>query len=243
MALDKKQLGSALNTIAYGQAMMAAVRDYAKELNENEQQGPCCQGTDINVDELLDDPELERLHRDRLAAMRQEAERRAALQRAGHGTYTEISEGEFLETVTKTDAVVCHFFHKDFERCKIVDKHMAELARKYMEARFIKLSAPDSPFFTVKLGIKVLPAVVLFKGGVSVARLVGFQQLGGRDDFSTAALEAQLTAAGILGGVRRGAAAAGGGEESEGEEDQAAASIRRGIVHKGSDDESSDFDE
>jgi hypothetical protein len=27
---DKKQLGSALNTIAYGQAMMAAVRDYAK---------------------------------------------------------------------------------------------------------------------------------------------------------------------------------------------------------------------
>jgi hypothetical protein len=76
--------------------------------------------------------------------MRQEAERRAALQRAGHGTYTEISEGEFLETVTKTDAVVCHFFHKDFERCKIVDKHMAELAPRYMEARFIKLSAPVS---------------------------------------------------------------------------------------------------
>jgi hypothetical protein len=76
--------------------------------------------------------------------MRQEAERRAALQRAGHGTYTEISEGEFLETVTKTDAVVCHFFHKDFERCKIVDKHMAELAPRYLEARFIKLSAPVS---------------------------------------------------------------------------------------------------
>jgi hypothetical protein len=34
-----------------------------QELKENEQQGPCCQGTDINVDELLDDPELERLHR------------------------------------------------------------------------------------------------------------------------------------------------------------------------------------
>jgi thioredoxin-like negative regulator of GroEL len=101
----------------------------------------------------------------------------------------------------------------------------------------------DSPFFTVKLGIKVLPAVVLFKGGVSVDRLVGFQQLGGRDDFSTAALEARLKAAGIVGGVRHNAAAAAGGEESEEEEDQTAASIRRGIVHKGSDDESSDFDE
>uniref|UniRef100_A0A383W9Y6 Phosducin domain-containing protein n=1 Tax=Tetradesmus obliquus TaxID=3088 RepID=A0A383W9Y6_TETOB len=241
MALDKKQLGSALTTIAHGQAMMAAVRDYAKELKENEQQGPCCQGMDINVDELLDDPELERLHRDRVAAMKQEAERRAALQQAGHGSYSEITEGEFLEVVTKTDAVVCHFFHKDFERCKIVDKHMGELAPKYMEARFIKLSAPDSPFFTVKLGIKVLPAVVVFKGGVSVDRLVGFEQLGGRDDFSTAALEARLAAAGIRTGVRKGAAAAG--EESEEEECQVAASIRRGIVHKGSDDESSDFDD
>jgi hypothetical protein len=34
-----------------------------QELKDSEQQGPCCQGTDINVDELLDDPELERLHR------------------------------------------------------------------------------------------------------------------------------------------------------------------------------------
>eukprot|EP00878_Enallax_costatus_P022538 GHUV01023912.1.p1 GENE.GHUV01023912.1~~GHUV01023912.1.p1 ORF type:complete len:136 (+),score=18.68 GHUV01023912.1:213-620(+) len=81
-------------------------------------------------------------HRDRLAAMKQEAERRATLERQGHGTYTEISEGEFLEVVTKTENVVCHFYHKEFERCKIVDKHMAMLAKKYMEARFIKISAP-----------------------------------------------------------------------------------------------------
>lgn len=87
--------------------------------------------------------------RDRLAAMKQEAERRATLQRQGHGTYTEITEGEFLEVVTKTENVVCHFFHKEFERCKIVDKHLAALARKYMEARFIKISAPVS---TVLLG-------------------------------------------------------------------------------------------
>jgi hypothetical protein len=38
--------------------------------------------------------------------------------------------------------VVCHFFHKDFERCKIVDKHLGLLAKKYLETRFIKLSAP-----------------------------------------------------------------------------------------------------
>lgn len=44
----------------------------------------------------------------------------------------------------------------------------------------------DAPFFTVKLGVKVLPCVVLFKHGRSVDRVVGFDQLGGKDDFPTA---------------------------------------------------------
>ena len=41
--------------------------------------------------------------------------------------------------------MVCHFFHRDFERCKILDKHLAILARKYFDTRFIKLSAPVRP--------------------------------------------------------------------------------------------------
>ena len=40
---------------------------------------------------------------------------------------------------------MCHFFHRDFERCKILDKHLAILARKYFDTRFIKLSAPVRP--------------------------------------------------------------------------------------------------
>ena len=46
-------------------------------------------GRDIDVDDLLDDPELERLHAERLAAMQREAEKRAQLQRKGHGEYEE----------------------------------------------------------------------------------------------------------------------------------------------------------
>lgn len=61
-----------------------------------------------------------------------------------HCLHAEITEGEFLEVVTKTENVVCHFYHKDFERCKIVDKHLAALAKKYLEARFVKISAPVS---------------------------------------------------------------------------------------------------
>ena len=45
---------------------------------------------DVDVDDLLDDPELERLHAERLAAMHKEAEKRAALQRKGHGELQEV---------------------------------------------------------------------------------------------------------------------------------------------------------
>ena len=50
----------------------------------------------------------------------------------------------------------------------------------------------DTPFFTVKLNIKMLPCIVCFIHGVSVHRIVGFDGLGGLDDFKTDALEGQL---------------------------------------------------
>ena len=55
-----------------------------------------------------------------------------------------MEEGDFLEIVTQTQRVVCHFYHRDFERCKLLDKHLQILARKYFDTRFIKLSAPVS---------------------------------------------------------------------------------------------------
>ncbi len=50
-----------------------------------------------------------------------------------------------MEVVTREPRVVCHFCHRDFERCKILDRHLALLARKFLDTRFIKLSAPVLP--------------------------------------------------------------------------------------------------
>jgi len=96
---------------------------------------------EIDVEDLKDDPELERLHSERLAQLQQEAEKRQEMQRKGHGEYQTIEEGDFLEAVTKTHLTVVHFFHLDFERCKIMDKHLAELCKKYFETRFVRISA------------------------------------------------------------------------------------------------------
>ena len=46
----------------------------------------------------------------------------------GFGEYREIVEEEFLPSVTKSEFCVVHFFHRDFERCKIMDKHLLAIS-------------------------------------------------------------------------------------------------------------------
>ena len=74
------------------------------------------------------DEEEEKLMRSlkeqRIEAMKEEYAENQTNKTLGHGQYTEIVEAEFLPTVTKTQYVVCAFFHKDFERCKIIDMHL-----------------------------------------------------------------------------------------------------------------------
>lgn len=103
----------------------------------------------------------------------------------GHGEYREITEEEFLPSVTSSKYVVCHFYHQDFERCKIVDMHLREIAKHHNEAKFIYLNAEKAPFFIQKLAIQVLPTIVCFIDGVATDRVVGFEELGSRDDFPT----------------------------------------------------------
>ncbi|GKC33564.1 thioredoxin domain-containing protein PLP3A [Tanacetum coccineum] len=61
---------------------------------------------EVDLDELMDDPELEKLHADRIAALKREAEKRQSLTKKGHGEYREISEGDFLGEVTGSEKVV-----------------------------------------------------------------------------------------------------------------------------------------
>ena len=49
-----------------------------------------------------------------------------------------------------------------------------------------------------KLQIQVLPCVVMFKKGIACDRIVGFEELGGVDDFTQIRLEKRLTEQGII---------------------------------------------
>jgi len=60
------------------------------------------------------------------------------------------------------------------------------------------VQADNAPFITQKLQIQLLPCVVMFKDGVAVDRIVGFDELGGKDDFPTSQLEDRLSKSGVL---------------------------------------------
>ncbi|KAK9794353.1 hypothetical protein WJX73_000878 [Symbiochloris irregularis] len=195
--MNKEKFNSQLSAITQGQAMVAAIRDYQKELLENEKAGSRTHDA-VAMQELMKDPELEHLYAERLASMQKEAEKRAKLERKGHGELQEVQEADFLEVVTNTDRCVAHFCHADFERCKILNQHLTVLAKKYFGTRFIKLSAPDAPFFTVKLQVKVLPCMIMFLNGVASDRTVGFDEFGAKDDFPVSVVERRLLNSGVI---------------------------------------------
>ncbi|KAK8270542.1 hypothetical protein V6Z12_D11G204100 [Gossypium hirsutum] len=197
--MDPNSVKSTLSNLAFENVMAAAARDYKKEMLAQEKaQSSTSVNQEVDLDELMDHPELEKLHADRITALKKEAEKREALKRQGHGEYREISEGDFLGEVTGSEKVVCHFYHKEFYRCKIMDKHLKALASKHLDTKFIKLDAENAPFFVTKLAVKTLPCVLIFKKGVAVDRLVGFQDLGGKDDFVIRTLEVVLIKKGIV---------------------------------------------
>ena len=148
-----------------------------------------------DLDEI--DSEEERIMQQEMEKMRKTAESKREdmakrVKTEKYGNYTEIIETEFLDTMLKNEKVVCHFYHKDFERCKIIDKHLQIIAQQHRETLFVKINAEKTPFFTAKLNVRVLPTIILFVKGKSIHRFIGFQDFGMNDDFPTINLARQL---------------------------------------------------
>ncbi|KAJ0396070.1 hypothetical protein P43SY_008752 [Pythium insidiosum] len=168
--------------------------------------------------ELDQDPELERLRASRLAQLQAQHKKQQELLAKGHGEYREITQDEFLKEVTSSPLVLVHFYHNDFERCKIMDMHLNRLAKHHIECKFLKLNAEKAPFFVDKLRVRVLPTVVGFRDGVAFPqRIIGFDGLSADDEdeelstfgsraghkkpsdtFPTIALARRLEAIGVL---------------------------------------------
>ncbi|PIA24832.1 hypothetical protein AQUCO_20700001v1 [Aquilegia coerulea] len=135
--MDPEAFKSKMTDLNFGNVMAAAARDYQKELLvQGKAQASTTTNEEVDLDDLMDVPKLEKLHADRIAALK------------GHGEYREISEGDFLGEVTGGE------------------KHLKSLALRHIETKFIKLDAEvKCTFFVTNLGVQMLPCVIMFRLG------------------------------------------------------------------------------
>ncbi|KAL8119814.1 thioredoxin domain-containing protein 9 homolog [Apium graveolens] len=153
---------------------------------------------EISALDRLDLEDIEVLRERRLQQMKKMAEKRRQWVALGHGEYSEIqAEKEFFSVVKASDRVVCHFYRENWP-CKVMDKHLSILAKQHIETRFVKINAEKSPFLTEKLKIVVLPTLALIKKAKVDDYVVGFDELGGTDDFGTEELEDRLAKAQVV---------------------------------------------
>jgi hypothetical protein len=118
----------------------------------------------------------------------------------GHGRYTDIGTDpkDFFNAAKKSSRMCVHFYRGVTPRCEIVDGHFEKLAQTHLETRFIKIDAEKCPYLVEKLGIILLPTIVLIKDGKTEHSLRGFDELGGTDDFSTEDMAYVLSTHGVL---------------------------------------------
>ncbi|KAF9665965.1 hypothetical protein SADUNF_Sadunf16G0179900 [Salix dunnii] len=180
---------------------------------------------EISALDRLDLDDIEALRERRLQQMKRMAEKRSRWISLGHGEYTEIPlEKDFFSVVKASDRVVCHFFRDNWP-CKlldvaitgkkimrknyyvraiqyvmeyVMDKHMTILAKQHIETRFVKIHAEKSPFLADKLKIAVLPTLALIKNAKVDDYVVGFDELGGTDEFNTEDMEERLAKAQVI---------------------------------------------
>eukprot|EP01064_Diplonema_japonicum_P020349 TRINITY_DN2963_c0_g1_i3.p1 TRINITY_DN2963_c0_g1~~TRINITY_DN2963_c0_g1_i3.p1 ORF type:complete len:226 (+),score=84.22 TRINITY_DN2963_c0_g1_i3:43-720(+) len=150
-------------------------------------------GAGAVVEEMVEeDTELLELRARRMAMLKKKQEKTHELKKEGHGIYRDITEKDFLPEVTQTQFSLVHFYHEKFQRCQIMHDKLGAISKRVVQVKFMKIVAEEAPFFADKLGITVLPCIILFNNGVGVDKIQGFEGLSHGDDFPAVRLEARI---------------------------------------------------
>ena len=100
-----------------------------------------------------DDYELRQIKEARMRQIRSQHQQKIENLGKGHGQYREITQDEFIQEITSSMIVICHFFHRDFQKCEIMNLHLSKLAQRHIESKFVRINAEKTPFFVEKVRI------------------------------------------------------------------------------------------
>ena len=147
----------------------------------------------------VDEDTFEALRQKRKLQMQKQMRKEADMRQLGHGTYSECTDTkDFFNAAKKSQKMVVHFYRPVTPRCQIVDAHFEKLAKTHIECRFMKIDAEKNPYLVEKLGIIIMPTMVLIKDGKTDHAIHGFDEFGGHDNFTTSDMAYVLGNYGML---------------------------------------------
>jgi hypothetical protein len=191
--------------------------------------------------------DLEELRRKRLESMQTaHAARKSYLER-GHGVVNDLDdERAFFDKMKGEDKMIVHFYRPSSWPCEVMAKHLEVVAQKHVETLVCRINAEKSPFLTERLKIWMLPTLCLVRNTQVTDYIVGFDDVGGSDDFPTEHLRLVLASKGLInyeGGDNDVDANPRAGKKPVNVVEKSN-NLRRGSkMALNSDDESSDFDD
>ncbi|KAG5496360.1 hypothetical protein JKF63_02662 [Porcisia hertigi] len=156
---------------------------------------------DDEIDRIdqMDDDEIHIIRQKRLKQLKEMQARRDEWLRKGHGQYLEVTEPkEFFDNVRKSERVVVHFMRRSTPRCEIIERHLRAIAAEHFETRFCYVDVERIPSLPSQFNVLMLPTLMLVEKGKTFDSIIGFDQFGGTDDFTTETVSQVLAHYGMI---------------------------------------------
>lgn len=143
---EKMDLGFGNQNHTVGNAAAQALLQGAKAQEET------VEAELAHFDRLLDDEEgLEEIRRRRIAQMQKKHSQQKKWRDMGHGSYDELGGGhdardvarDFFQASKDSDRLVVHFYRPSTRFCDVFHAHLAKLAPKHIETKFVKINVED----------------------------------------------------------------------------------------------------
>jgi len=158
-------------------------------------------------DALLNDEDaIAAVRARRIQEMKQAQSDQQTWRSLGHGKYHELAASQqdsrdvakaFFGASRESERLVVHFYRPSTPLCDIFHKHLEKLAYNHLETRFVKINVEDcdaagqgkgASFLVERLGVVIMPTLVLIRKREAIHHVRGFDELGGTTEFSTACL-------------------------------------------------------
>lgn len=150
------------------------------------------------VDDMNDDDFL-LIRKKRIEQLKEVENRKSRWVAKGHGIYGEVPDPEtFYRYVKESERVIVHFMRRSTPRCEIIERHLRLLAKEHFETRFCYVDCERIPSLPERFNVLMLPTLMLVEKQNTFHSIIGFDEFGGHDDFTTETVRGVLSQYGMI---------------------------------------------